>query len=265
MLEKTPIGAPRPVLDQARMIPHKLLAVGAWFALLAAGERLAPAAKRPRGSEASRLIRNLGLWAANTAMNPFVTVPIAAAAAALQLWTRPGLPLWAQLGFDLVLLDLWTYFWHRANHEWKPLWRFHRVHHLDEFLDTTSAVRFHPGEVLISALARTPLIVAGDVSLGSILLFDTLVLLGTLFHHCNLYLPARFERLLRLAVVTPSHHWVHHHAVDADTNSNYGTLLTLWDRLFGSWSKTERSADMPIGVEGAEDAGLAALVAAPFR
>lgn len=247
------------------MFPLKLLAVGAWFALLAMGERMAPAAKRPRGSDGGRLTRNLGLWAANTAMNPFITVPIAAAAAALPLWTRPDMAGWAAFALDLLLLDLWTYCWHRANHEWRPLWRFHRVHHLDEFLDTTSAVRFHPGEVLISALARTPLIVAGDVSLGSILLFDTLVLIGTLFHHSNLRLPARFERALRLVIVTPSHHWVHHHAVRADTNSNYGTLLTLWDRLFGSWSPTARTPDMRIGVEGEGDAPLPALAAAPFR
>ncbi len=246
------------------MFPLKLLVVGAWFALLAAGERLVPAAKRPRGSEKSRLTRNLGLWAANTLMNPFITVPIGAAAAAFPLWTRPDLPLWAALALDLLLLDLWTYCWHRANHEWRPLWRFHRVHHLDEFLDTTSAVRLHPGEVLISALARTPLIVAGDVSLASIAVFDTLVLLGALFHHSNLRLPALLERVARLVVVTPSHHWVHHHAVRADTNSNYGTLLTLWDRTFRSWSPTVRTPAMRIGVEGEGDKPSPMLAIAPF-
>ncbi len=247
------------------MFPLKLLVVGAWFALLALAERIAPAAPRPRGSDRPRLTRNLGLWAANTLMNPFITVPIAAAAAAFPLWTRPDAPLLAQFAFDLLLLDLWAYAWHRANHRLPLLWRFHRVHHLDEFLDATSAVRFHPGEVLLSALARAPLIVAGDVSLAAILLFDTLVLLGALFHHSNLRLPAWLERVVRFVIVTPSHHWVHHHAVRADTDSNYGTLLTLWDRLFRSWSPTERTLEMQIGVEGECDAPLAALAGAPFR
>lgn len=247
------------------MFPFKLLVVGAWFALLAAGERLAPAAKRPRGSEAPRLARNLGLWAANTLMNPFITVPVGAAAAAFPLWARPDWPIWVALPLDLLLLDLWTYFWHRANHEWPLLWRFHRVHHLDEFLDTTSAVRFHPGEVLLSALARAPLIVAADIPFASIAVFDTLVLLAALFHHSNQRLPVWFERALRLVVVTPSHHWVHHHAVRADTNSNYGTLLTLWDSLFRSWSPTRRTPEMRIGVEGESDASPSALAAAPFR
>lgn len=247
------------------MALFKIMLVGGWFALLALGERAAPAAPRPPGSDARRLGRNLGLWAANTLMNPFVTAPIGVAAAALQFWTRPEMPPWAGLALDLLLLDLWTYLWHRANHEWPILWRFHSVHHRDGFLDTTSAVRFHPGEVAFSALARAPLIVGADISVQAVLAFDTLVLLGALFHHSNIRLPTRIERALRLVLVTPSHHWVHHHAVHADTDSNYGALLTLWDRLFGSWSPTARTPEMQIGVEGEHDAPLTALALAPFR
>lgn len=246
------------------MLPTKIIVVLAWFATLAAGERAAPSAARPASGDWPRLFRNLGLWAANTMMNPFITVPIGAAAAAFDVWTRPAMPFWAGLALDLVLLDLWTYAWHRANHEWPLLWRFHRVHHLDQFLDTTSAVRFHPGEVVISALARMPLIIAADIPIASIAVFDTLVLMGALFHHSNLRLPAAFERWLRLFIVTPSHHWVHHHVVRSDTDSNYGTLLTVWDRVFGSWSATSRTRDMRIGVEDARDAPLLTLAAAPF-
>jgi sterol desaturase/sphingolipid hydroxylase (fatty acid hydroxylase superfamily) len=247
------------------MIFVKGVLIGFWFAALALGERLAPAAARPPGSDRVRLFRNLGLWAANTLSSPLVFVPIGAAAAGLQLWTRPELPLWAGLAIDLLLLDLWTYAWHRANHQWPPLWRFHRVHHLDEFLDVTSAVRFHPGEVLISALARAPLIVAADISIVSILVLETVLLLSALFHHSNLRLPARLEAALRLVIATPSHHWVHHHARRADTDSNYASVLTIWDRLFDSWSATERTQEMCIGVEGERDRPLTTLAAAPFR
>jgi sterol desaturase/sphingolipid hydroxylase (fatty acid hydroxylase superfamily) len=240
----------------------KIILVGAWFAALALGERLAPAAAQP--NRGLRLVSNLGLWAANASMNPLLTLPIAAAAAAFNPWTRPELPLWAALTLDLLALDLWIYAWHRANHEWAPLWRFHRVHHLDQALDVTSGVRFHPGEVLISALARAPLIVAADIPLASVAVYDTLVLLAALFHHSNLRLPRRFEAGLRVFVVTPSHHWLHHHALWRDTDSNYATLLTLWDRLFGSWSPNQRALDMPIGVEGEPDAPLPALALAPF-
>jgi sterol desaturase/sphingolipid hydroxylase (fatty acid hydroxylase superfamily) len=244
------------------MWPLKLAAIGAWFAALAVAERLWPAAPRPPRSEAARLSRNLGLWVANSLMNPFLTVPIALAAASAQLWTRPDLGLWPGLAVDLLLLDLWTYLWHRANHVWPPLWRFHRVHHLDQFLDASAAVRFHPGEVLISALARAPLIVLADISMLSVVIFDAALLVSALFHHSNIRLPANLERALRWVLVTPSHHWVHHHA-GPDTNSNYAALLTLWDRLFGSWSPTRRTPDMAIGV-GEPDRPLARLALLPF-
>jgi sterol desaturase/sphingolipid hydroxylase (fatty acid hydroxylase superfamily) len=243
----------------------KIVATGVWFAGLASGERAAPAAMRPSGGEVLRLQRNLGLWASNSLMNPFVTLPISAVAAAATLWTRPAMPAWLGLALDFAVLDLWAYAWHRANHEWRLLWRFHRVHHLDRFLDTTSAVRFHPGEVLISALARTPLIVGAAIPFGSIASFDTALLMVTLFHHSNLRLPTSFEATLRLFLVTPSHHWVHHHVARSDTDSNYGALLTLWDRLFASWSPNQRTPAMAIGVGDEPDAPLLSLALAPFR
>lgn len=245
------------------LLSAKVFIVAAWFAVLALGERVIPAAPRPPRTDAPRLTRNLGLWLANTLMSPLITVPIGVAAASLQLWTRPELG-WAGLALDLLVLDLWTYAWHRANHEWPLLWRFHRVHHLDRFLDTTSAVRFHPGEVLVSALARAPLIVLADIPITSLLLFDTLVLLGALFHHSDIKLPARFETALRFIIVTPSHHWVHHHNVHEDTNSNYATLLTIWDRIFRSWSPHARTPDMAIGDGDEPDAPLLRLAVAPF-
>ena len=86
-----------------------------------------------------------------------------------------------------------------------------------------------------------------------------------MFHHSNLRLPSWLERLLSLIMVTPSIHWVHHHAIRTDTDSNYSTLLSVWDRLFGSRIPTVRSPDMPIGVEGGRDRTIAALVTRPFR
>ncbi|MGE0595632.1 MAG: sterol desaturase family protein [Hyphomonadaceae bacterium] len=242
----------------------KLAVLGLWFAVLALGERLAPAAVRPPHSDGPRYLRNLGLWAGNALINPIIIMPIALAAASVDLWTRPQAPLWAWLLIDLALLDLWTYAWHRANHEWRPLWRFHRVHHLDRFLDASSALRFHPGEVLISALARAPLIVAAEIPIASLLVFDALLLAAALFHHSNVRLPASLERALRVIIVTPSHHWVHHHTVRADTNANYASLLTVWDRLFASWSPHARTPDMPIGAGDAPDQQLPRLALAPF-
>lgn len=244
----------------------KALVLAVWLPAFAAAERWRAHAPRPAGTDRARLFRNLGLWLCNTVMAPLLTAPITLAAASLALWERPQWgPFWAMLLVDLLVLDLWIYGWHRANHVLPLLWRFHQVHHRDAFLDVSSGLRFHPGEVLASALVRGAFIAALALPLTSVAIYEILVLAAAAFHHSNLRLPAGMERALRLVIVTPSHHWVHHHAVRADTDSNYGTVLSVWDRVFGSWSRTERTPAMAIGVEGEADAPLAALLTLPFQ
>jgi sterol desaturase/sphingolipid hydroxylase (fatty acid hydroxylase superfamily) len=245
-------------------MPLKLVLLAGWAAVLALAERARPAAPRAPGSDRPRWTRNLALWAANAAMNPLLTLPIVVAATQFDVWSRPDLGAWG-VALDILALDLWAWAWHRANHVAPFLWRFHEVHHRDAFLDVTSAVRFHPGEVLISALARTPLLVALDVDLATVLVYDAVLTAAALFHHSNVRLPEKLEARLRAVLVTPSHHWVHHHAVRADTDSNYGVLLTLWDRLFRTWSPTARTPAMKIGAEGVDDLPLPALALQPFR
>ncbi len=266
----------------ADLLAAKGVLVVAVLALLFAGERLFPAAARPPGlaerrparlAEAARggwarLGRNGALAAINAVLSPLIVLPITAWAAnkGLDLGLRPG--WWAGpwgLLADLLLLDFLIYWWHRANHVVPFLWRFHEVHHLDRFLDSTSALRFHFGEVLLSALARAAVVVALGFPFTSVLAFEALILVATLFHHSNLRLAPALERALARVVVTPSIHWVHHHAVRRDTDSNYATVLSLWDPLFRSRSAAARRPDMPIGVEGREEESLAALLVRPFR
>jgi sterol desaturase/sphingolipid hydroxylase (fatty acid hydroxylase superfamily) len=241
----------------------KGVAVGIWVAGFAAAERLWPAVPRPDVTK--RLGRNLGLWLINTGLSPLIVLPLTAWAAGNSLLTRPS---WWQglagLGLDLFLLDMLIYWWHRANHEVRFLWRFHAVHHLDATLDVSSAVRFHFGEVLLSAAARACVIVALGFPFSSVLVFEVLVLAAAIFHHSKLSLPAPIERGLALLIVTPSIHWVHHHRVRADTDSNYATILSVWDKIFGSRSRTQRTTSMPIGVEGEAELALAQLLLRPF-
>lgn len=155
----------------------KIALMAGWVPLLALWERVAPSAPRPPKTDGPRLGRNLGLWLANTAMSPLLTVPITAGAASIGVWTSPeGSQIWPVLLLDLLILDVWIYWWHRANHEIAPLWRFHQVHHLDEFLDVSTGLRFHPGEVLLSALVRAVLIIALAIPLQAVLIFEALVL-----------------------------------------------------------------------------------------
>ena len=253
----------------------KAAAVAGWLAVFFVAERLRPAAAelvtegapargRPRGGLA-RLGRNLGLWLSNVVLSPLFVLPVSVFAASHSLDWRPG--WWSGLpglALDILILDVLIYWWHRANHEIAFLWRFHEVHHLDRFLDTTSALRFHFGEVALSALARAAVIVILGMPLHSVLVFEALVLCAAIFHHSKLALPAMPERALSRAIITPSIHWVHHHARRADTDSNYGTLFSFWDPLFGTRSPTARARDMIIGVEGMEERGILALLGRPF-
>ncbi len=254
------------------LIAHKGLIILGWLALFFLAERLAPAAPLPpevRKADGRfgwrRLARNGALVVVNAGLSRLVVIPVSVfAATAGPDWRGDTLPFWASLVIDLVILDLFLYWWHRLNHEVPVLWRFHEVHHLDHRLDSTSAVRFHFGEVLLSACARGLVVWALDVSLVAVLLFEILVLVAAIFQHSNLRLPAWLEAPMTWVVVTPRHHWMHHHAVRRDTDSNYATVLTLWDRLFGSFNRGPRLPDMPIGVEGRAELPIWRLLVRPF-
>ncbi|MEO1136192.1 MAG: sterol desaturase family protein [Pseudomonadota bacterium] len=248
----------------AAIIASKLIIVGLWFFAFFIGERLASVASAP--SAKARLIRNGGLWLIVLIISPLIVAPITALGGNEILWRRPSAGEFAVLllVIDIVLLDLWTYGVHRAYHRVPVLWRFHKVHHFDEFLDSTSAFRFHFGEVIISAVLRLAPIAIFAIPLTHVLVFEILVLLAAIFHHSNLRIPGWLERWLSWVIVTPSIHWVHHHATRADTNSNYATVFSFWDRLFASRSQTKRTRAMKIGVEAVEDQSLLRLILTPF-
>jgi sterol desaturase/sphingolipid hydroxylase (fatty acid hydroxylase superfamily) len=254
----------------ATLLQWKVLAVGLWLAGFFLLERLLPAAPAPerrlRGGRWQRVFVNGGLWSLNIGLSLAIVVPLSAWAAAHGLTWRPA--WWSGLQgllLDLLLLDFLIYWWHRANHEIRFLWRFHEVHHLDRFLDTTSAVRFHWGEVLLSAGFRAAVILLFDIPIASVLVFETVVLFAAIFHHSNVKLPRGLEWALSRVIITPSIHWVHHHAVRRDTDSNYGTLFSFWDRLFASKSPNPRAPDMPIGVQGRDEESFASLLVHPFK
>jgi len=257
------------------LLAWKGVAVLAWLAVLFLGERWRPAARPlpPAGPVRGgwhRLARNLGLWFVVTAMSPFIVLPLTYWASGQGLTWRPD---WWQggpgiswgLALDILLLDFLIYWWHRANHRLPFLWRFHEVHHLDRFLDTTTALRFHFGEVLLSALARAGVIILLGFPFTSVVVFETLVISAALFHHSNLRLPPLLEGALSRVVITPSIHWVHHHARRQDTDSNYGTIFSFWDPLFATRSAMRRRPDMEIGTQDRPEEPLTALFLHPFR
>jgi sterol desaturase/sphingolipid hydroxylase (fatty acid hydroxylase superfamily) len=249
------------------LLAAKAAIIGAWFAGFFIAERLASAAPPP--SSKARLLRNAGLWLIVMLASPFIVAPMTAWGVNHLIWERPdamttGAIALVVLAVDLVLLDIWTYWLHRAYHRIPWMWRLHEVHHRDDFLDTTSALRFHLGEVVLSAALRLIPIMVLALPLSTVIIFETLLLCSAIFHHSNLRLPKAFEAGLSRVWVTPSIHWIHHHAIDRDTNSNYASLLSLWDPVFSSRSPAERRVDMKIGLQGVEDQSLLGLILMPL-
>ncbi len=254
---------PDPVL--IAKITLSLALFGALFAL----ERRYAALLCNRLYGATRIIKNMSFWAINAVLSPLIVLPLSALAAANAFWEAPQTMAMtmavALVPVHIILLDLWIYFWHRANHEWPFLWRFHKTHHMDEALDTTTALRFHFGEVLLSAAARAPVIMILAIPLSTIILFESLLLAFTLFHHSNWRLRARVDIWLARIIITPELHRIHHHPKTADTNSNYGTLFSFWDRLFQTRIHYSVDEDHAIGAQDERDVALLSLLRLPFR
>lgn len=249
--------------DLGGLFALKLAAIG--FVLLLLGcERLAPTG--PWRGGWPRILRNGALWLGTAVIAVAFAAPVSAWASH-QAW--PWRPDWWSgtpgLLIDIVLLDLWAYLWHRISHIVQPLWRFHQIHHRDEMLDVTSARRNHPAELVIAAVARMPLIALLAIPIESIAIYEAIALAASGFHHTNLRIPARLERVISWFFVTPGIHWMHHHALRADTDSNYSVLFSVWDRVMFSRSRNVRTPDMPLGVEGAPERDLVPLLTMPFR
>jgi sterol desaturase/sphingolipid hydroxylase (fatty acid hydroxylase superfamily) len=159
-----------------------------------------------------------------------------------------SLPAAANLVLVFLLFDIWMYFWHMANHRFGFFWRFHRAHHSDTEMDTTTALRFHPGELVLSTFFRMPVVILIGMSFTQLVLFEVLLNVSTLFHHSNLAVPEKWDRMLRTVIVTPNMHRVHHSVELSETNSNFTSLLSVWDRLFRSFRTRKDTHTITIGL-----------------
>lgn len=177
-------------------------------------------------------------------------------------------PLWARFVIAILLLDLWTYWWHRLNHRVRFFWRFHRVHHSDPSMDVTTANRFHPGEIVFSSLLRIPLIALIGVRLEELVVYEALLFAVVQFHHANISVSERWDRILRFFIVTPFMHKVHHSRWQPETDSNYSSLLSIWDRVFRSFRHREHPEEIHLGLDEFDDTrnqSIGGLVRMPFR
>jgi len=253
----------------------RLAAFAISFALLAAVEAMTPPRRRTIGRR-RRWVGNLGLVVVATML--IRAVPLASAVGMAGLAQNRGwgllpaigpLSAWTGIAASVVLLDLAVYLQHVLFHAVPALWRLHRIHHTDLELDVTTGVRFHPVEILLSAVFKVAVVGALGAPVAGIIAFEVVLNAGSLWSHANLRLPERADRLLRIVVVTPDMHRVHHSIDRAETDRNFGFTLSWWDRLLGTYREEPGAGHeaMVIGVAGfsAGDAlGLGRLLVQPI-
>lgn len=203
--------------------------------------------------------RNLTLGVLNSVLVSVVFVGLWFAAAVwadeyrfgLMHWLQDGggLPAWLHALGAILLFDAWSYVWHRINHEIPFLWRFHRVHHSDPNMDVTTANRFHIGEIALSSLLRIPLIALLGIYLWELVLYETLMFAVVQFHHSNIDISEKVDKLLRAVIVSPNMHRVHHSRWQPETDSNYSSLFSFWDRLAKTFRHNPEPESIQLGLD----------------
>jgi sterol desaturase/sphingolipid hydroxylase (fatty acid hydroxylase superfamily) len=229
-----------------------------WLSLLLAWESLSPffhsfASLADRGRHG---LRNFGIGVANGLMTALVFAWVWRSVAELASTHQFGILNWLRLPTPahfiaaLLLFDLWTYFWHRAGHVLPHLWKFHRMHHSDPQMDVTTSNRFHLVEIGISSVLRIALIPLLGITFTEIVVYETLLQFVVQLQHANVGLPPLLERGLRLIFVTPILHKIHHSQDQAETDSNFASLFSFWDRIFGTFRLRPDPENIRLGLAG---------------
>jgi sterol desaturase/sphingolipid hydroxylase (fatty acid hydroxylase superfamily) len=263
------------IMNPTLEIAARVLFAVAVFAVMAAWEVLAPR-RRLEAGRGSRWPSNLGIVVVD-ALAVRLVVPAAAVGASLYaaghgigLFHVLNLRLSAAALLGFLVLDLVIYAQHVVFHRVPWLWRLHRMHHADLDTDVTTGFRFHPFEILISLGIKIAAVLAFGIPPVAVFLFEVVLNATSLFNHSNVAMPDRIDRLLRLVLVTPDMHRVHHSIVREETDSNFGFNLPWWDRLFGTYRREPQAGQegMTIGLPAFRDRKelrLDWMLTQPFR
>ena len=236
-------------------------------------ERVAPL-RRTVESKLRRVVRNLSTGGVSLALMSLVQAPLLQSVAAWIVRDRVGLlqlvrwPAWLETLMAILLLDYTLWWWHWANHRVGFFWRFHLVHHVDRDLDASTALRFHFGELALSIPVRATQMILIGVDPRTLWLWQTILFASILFHHANVRLPLRVERLLARLIVTPRMHGIHHSNRLDQTNTNWSSLLSWWDYLHGTILLDVPQEEITIGVPAyaaPSDVTIGKILLLPFR
>lgn len=155
------------------------------------------------------------------------------------LFEKISLPWPISVALIFIMFDFWMYLWHRANHQIRFFWLFHRAHHNDTDMDSTTAIRTHPFELISASFFNISLVFLFGINLSHLLVYNLVSQSSVFFHHSNIALPEKLDRLLRAVVVTPHMHRLHHSPNDSQRNANYSSVFSFWDRALGSFQKRQ--------------------------
>jgi sterol desaturase/sphingolipid hydroxylase (fatty acid hydroxylase superfamily) len=243
------------------------------FAVLFVLENKRPL-RRSKGSKTGETARNLAIGSLSGLVVYFLEKPVAEKLTGLVEKKNVGLlrifrlPRILETAAAIVLLDYTLYLWHVLTHKVPALWNFHRIHHADPDLTSSTAVRFHFGEIGLSVAFRAGQILVIGVSPKALEIWQTLLFISIFFHHSNLRLPAEMEEKLGKFIMTPRLHGIHHSAEESEMNSNWSSGLSIWDLLHGTFRRDIRQADLRIGVKDfgdPPDLTLGKMLLGPFR
>jgi len=245
------------------------------FLVMALWEFLAPRRKRSH-SRLARWPSNLAVSFLNTALLRLL-IPTAAVGLALigeergwGLFNQVAVPFWLAFILAVLILDFVIYLQHVMFHAVPLFWRFHRMHHTDLDIDVTTGARFHPVEILLSMGLKLATVAALGPPAVAVVVFEVLLNATSMFNHSNVKLPLGLDRILRLLLVTPDMHRVHHSVIPNETNSNFGFNSPWWDRLFGTYlAQPQMGHDgMEIGIaefREPRELWLDRMILQPFR
>jgi sterol desaturase/sphingolipid hydroxylase (fatty acid hydroxylase superfamily) len=227
-----------------------------------------------RESKLRRVGRNLATAGIGLATVELLQIPILIPISRWTMGRRIGLlnhlelAGWVRVVVAFVLLDYTLWFWHWINHRVPFFWRFHSVHHVDRDLDVSTGVRFHFGELGLSVGFRALQIMAIGADPLSVAIWQMLLFVSVLFHHSNTRLPLALERVLVRIIVTPRMHGIHHSDHENETNTNWSSLLSVWDYVHGTIRLDVPQQSITIGVAAYDDpkkVTLGKILAMPFR
>ncbi len=166
-----------------------------------------------------------------------------------------------QFVLGILILDFVTWVWHMLNHRINFLWRFHKCHHAERYLNVTSAVRFHIGELILSVFFKSLVLFVLGIPFWVFVLYESLITLFAMFHHANISLPRAVQKVVQHIIVTPQFHRTHHSSVRSEHDSNYGVIFVWWDYIFATYKKV---VPRMIGLEGVSEKGFVRTLFLPF-